>query len=375
MSNAFTRRAALGLAASLALVSALPAHADAWKPMKPVEMVIMAGQGGGADRLARLFQAIIQEGRMASMPVVPVNKGGGSGAEALRYLADKDGDAHTIMATLNSYYTTPLRTNIGVDIAEFTPIARMAVDTFVIWVNADSDIQTLDDYVAAVKAAGGNWKMGGTGTGQEDSLVSAMLEQRFGIKFTYVPFGGGGEVAKNLVGNHVQSTVNNPSEAMGFYKAGKVRPIAALTEARIPALADVPTMAEPLLHGLHSETGYWLAITGTRRMQDSAAPFNWTRVFVTGRYAGIRPMLGPCTHAVYRVIEETFAMRVARIAQVVRACNCPNEAAPLLGLSTSDPVLNIRARLYDGADGLIEVSDAYYDPAKFSVRTDVRLSG
>lgn len=244
MSNAFTRRAALGLAASLALVSALPAHADAWKPMKPVEMVIMAGQGGGADRLARLFQAIIQEGRMASMPVVPVNKGGGSGAEALRYLADKDGDAHTIMATLNSYYTTPLRTNIGVDIAEFTPIARMAVDTFVIWVNADSEIQTLDDYVAAVKAAGGNWKMGGTGTGQEDSLVSAMLEQRFGIKFTYVPFGGGGEVAKNLVGNHVQSTVNNPSEAMGFYKAGKVRPIAALTEARIPALGDVPTMAE-----------------------------------------------------------------------------------------------------------------------------------
>lgn len=239
-----TRRALLALAASAALLPALPAAAGDWKPIKPVEMVIMAGQGGGADRLARLFQAIIQEGRMTSMPVVPVNKGGGSGAEALRYLVDKGGDAHTIMATLNSYYTTPLRTDIGVDITKFTPIARMAVDTFVIWVNADSDIRTLEDYVAAVKASGGTWKMGGTGTGQEDSLVTAMLEQRFGIKFTYVPFGGGGEVAKNLVGNHVQSSVNNPSEAMGFYKAGKLRPIAALTEARIPVLADVPTMAE-----------------------------------------------------------------------------------------------------------------------------------
>lgn len=142
----------------------------------------------------------------------------------------------------------------------------------------------------------------------------------------------------------------------------------------ITSVEDVATGAEPLLHGLHSETGYWLEIIGTRRMEDSRTPFNWTRVFVTGRYAGIRPMLGPCPHAVYRVIEDTFDTRVARLAQMVRACVCPNPAAPLLGLSLHAPVLNIRARLYDAADGLIEVSDAYYDPAKFSVSTDVRLS-
>jgi DNA-binding GntR family transcriptional regulator len=109
-------------------------------------------------------------------------------------------------------------------------------------------------------------------------------------------------------------------------------------------------------------------------MESSDAPFNWTRVFVTGRYAGIRPMLGPNPHAVYRVIEDTFGTRVARIAQVVRACTCPAPAAPLLGLSPQSPVLNIRARLFDASDCLIEVSDAYYDPAKFSVSTDVRLS-
>ena len=174
-------------------------------------MVIMAGQGGGADRIARLFQSIIQKENLSNMPILPVNKGGGSGAEALRFLKDNEGDAHTIMATLNSYYTTPLRTDIGVDIAEFNPLARMAMDTFVLWVNAESDIKTLDDYVAAVSAAGGSWKMGGTGTGQEDSLVTAMLEKEFGIKHTYVPFKGGGTVAKNLVGNHIDSTVNNPA--------------------------------------------------------------------------------------------------------------------------------------------------------------------
>ena len=270
MLNKITRRAALALAAAVTFAAALPAAADGWKPIKPVEMVIMAGQGGGADRLARLFQSIIQKEKLANMPMLPVNKGGASGAEAMRYLKDKAGDAHVIMATLNSYYTTPLRTNIGVDIGEFTPIARMALDTFVLWVNADSDIKTLDDYIAAVKASNGTWKMGGTGTGQEDSLVTAMLEQAFGIKHTYVPFEGGGEVAKNLVGGHVQATVNNPSEAMGFYKAGKVRPIAALTPERISAFPDTPTMTE-LGHPLV----YWMqrSFVGPKDMPAEAVAY------------------------------------------------------------------------------------------------------
>lgn len=243
-----------GLVAAGALAFAAPVAADDdWQPNKPVELVIMAGAGGGADRLARLFQSIIQKENLSNMPMLPVNKGGGSGAEALRYMKDKAGDPHVVMATLNSYYTTPLRTDIGVDIAEFEPIARMALDTFVLWVNADSDIETLDDYVAAVKAAGGSWKMGGTGTGQEDSLVTAMLEETFGLDMTYVPFDGGGDVAKALVGGHIDSTVNNPSEQMGFYKAGKSRPIAAFTAERISAFPDTPTMTElghPLTYGM-----------------------------------------------------------------------------------------------------------------------------
>ena len=251
MNNTYTRRLMLALAASAAMVA--PAMAGEWKPMKPVEMVIMAGEGGGADRIARLFQSIIQKEGLASMPILPVNKGGGSGAEALRYLKDKSGDAHTVMATLNSYYTTPLRTDIGVDISEFQPLARMAMDTFVLWVNADSDIYTIEDYVEAVKAAGGEWKMGGTGTGQEDSLVTAMLEKEFGIKHTYVPFKGGGTVAKNLVGNHIDSTVNNPAEQMGFWEAGKVRPIVAFTPERLAVFPDVPTASE-----LGHNIVYWM---------------------------------------------------------------------------------------------------------------------
>ncbi len=219
-----------------------------WQPKKPIEFVIMAGKGGGADRLARFIQGIIEKNNLSSKPFVPINKGGGSGAEALRYLKDHAGDPHVIMATLNSYYTTPLRNpGLGVDIEEFTPITRLAEDTFQLWVHTDTGITTVDEFVAAVKAAGaGNWKMGGTGKGQEDSLVTAMLEKKFGIKVTYVPYKGGGTVAKELIGKHINSTVNNPSEQAGFWEAGKSRPLASFTpKGKLTGrFGDIPTFEE-----------------------------------------------------------------------------------------------------------------------------------
>jgi tripartite-type tricarboxylate transporter receptor subunit TctC len=236
----------IALAVGVGFMSQAQQAVAEWKPQKPVEFVIMAGQGGGADRLARLIQSIIEKNGYSNQPFIPINKGGGSGAEALRYLKDKSGDPHVIMATLNSLYTTPLRNpDLGVNIEEYTPVARLAEDTFILWVNSETDIKSIDDYVAAVNAAGdGNWKMGGTGSGQEDSLVTAMLEKAYGIKHIYVPFKGGGTVAKNLIGNHVESTVNNPSEQLGFYEAGKSRPIAAFTPERLGAFPDVPTFGE-----------------------------------------------------------------------------------------------------------------------------------
>ena len=219
-----------------------------WQPKKPIEFIIMAGKGGGADRLARFIQGIIEKNNLSSKPFVPINKGGGSGAEALRYLKDHAGDPHVIMATLNSYYTTPLRNpGLGVDIAEFTPITRLAEDTFQLWVHTDTGITTVDEFVAAVKAAGPkNWKMGGTGKGQEDSLVTAMLEKKFDIKVTYVPYKGGGTVAKELIGKHINSTVNNPSEQAGFWEAGKSRPLASFTpKGKLTGrFGDIPTFEE-----------------------------------------------------------------------------------------------------------------------------------
>lgn len=235
----------LAVAAVAALVAGSSESRAAWEPQKPVEMIIMAGTGGGADQLARFIQGVIEKNDWSPRPFIPINKAGGSGAEALRYLQDKAGDDHVVLITLNSFYTTPLtQPQLGVDVTKFTPIGRMAMDTFLLWVNSDSGINSLDDYVAAVKGKGKEWKVGGTGKGQEDSILTAMMEAEFGYKVTYIPFPGGGTVAKNLIGKHIDSTVNNPSEQMQFYQAGQSRPIVQFTPERFEPFGDVPTAKE-----------------------------------------------------------------------------------------------------------------------------------
>lgn len=222
------------------------AHAEeGWTPKKPVEFVIMAGPGGGADKMARLMQTVIQKHKISPKPFIPVNKPGGSGAEALIHMKSRTGDDHTIMVTLNSFYTTPLRQPaLDVDPLTFTPIARMAEDTFVLWVHKDSGITNIEEYVAAAKKAGSKWTMAGTGRGGEDELLTSFLNKTYGLDMKYIPFKGGGDVAKQLAGKHVNSTVNNPSEAIGFYESGDVVPIVTFTGERLPMFPNVPTMTE-----------------------------------------------------------------------------------------------------------------------------------
>ncbi len=88
--------------------------------------------------------------------------------------------------------------------------------------------------------------MGGTGTAQEDQIITVQLEQGTGAKFIYVPFKRGGEVAANLVGKHVDSTVNNPNEAVAHWKAGRLHPLGLLDGERLnlPDWQSIPTMKE-----------------------------------------------------------------------------------------------------------------------------------
>jgi tripartite-type tricarboxylate transporter receptor subunit TctC len=262
----------LTLSATMAAgVFGLNLPAFAWEPAKPIDFVIMAGAGGGADQIARFVQSVAEKHKMTPRPLVPNNKGGGSGAEALIALKGASDPDHTILVTLNSFFTTPIRQpDLGIDIMTFTPIEMMGVDPFVLWVHKDSGIKTFEEWVEKVKAEDGSYVMGGTGKGQEDSIVHAWLQKNYGLKIKYIPYKGGGEVAKELAGQQIMASVNNPAEAKGFFASGDLVPLVAFSDERLPNLPDVRTVKE-----LGKDFSYYnqRAVVGAPGMSDEAAAF------------------------------------------------------------------------------------------------------
>src|SRR5436190_13793667 len=238
------------LAALVAGALSIPALA-AWEPTKTVEFTVPAGTGGGADQMARLVQSIIAKHNLMKTPMVVVNKPGGAGAEGFLDVKNAKGDAHKIIITLSNLFTTPLATGVPFSWKDLTPVEMMALDQFVLWVNAETPFKTPKDYIEAVKKAGPNkFKMGGTGSKQEDQIITVNIEKQTGAKFTYVPFKGGGEVAVQLVGKHIDSTVNNPIEAVAQWRAGCLRPLCVFDAKPMPykdkvtkemAWGDIPT--------------------------------------------------------------------------------------------------------------------------------------
>jgi putative tricarboxylic transport membrane protein len=238
--------------AGAALVAAGPARA--WEPAKPVEFVIPAGTGGGADQMARLIQGIVVKHKLMKESMVVVNKSGGAGAEGFLSVKEAKGDPHKIIITLSNLFTTPMATGVPFNWKDMTPVSMLALDQFVLWVKADAPYKTAAEYLAAVKAAGPlKFKMGGTGSKQEDQIITVGLEKATGTKFIYVPYKGGGEVAVQLVGGHINSTVNNPIEAVAQWRAGALRPLCVFDDTRMPykekvtdtqSWNDIPTCKE-----------------------------------------------------------------------------------------------------------------------------------
>jgi len=239
-------------AAATTMAAATPAWA--WEPAKPVEFIVPAGTGGGADQMARLIQGIIVKHKLMNQSIIVVNKSGGAGAEGFLDIKGAQGDPHKIIITLSNLFTTPMATGVPFNWKDMTPVSMMALDQFVLWVNAQSPYKTAGEYIAAVKAAGASkFKMGGTGSKQEDQIITVGLEKATGTKFIYVPFKGGGEVAVQLVGDHINSTVNNPIEAVAQWRAGSLRPLCVFDHDRMPyktkvtetqSWADIPTCKE-----------------------------------------------------------------------------------------------------------------------------------
>jgi putative tricarboxylic transport membrane protein len=237
----------VALAATAAIVGSAEA---AWKPTKTVEFIVTSGPGGGTDNFARTVQAIVTKHKLMDQSVIVTNKGGGNGAEGYVYGKAAATDPHKVTFGTNNEYLLPHIAKLGYQTSDFTPVATMALDEFLIWVNSAAPFKDAKAYIDAAKEKPSTLKMGGSQSKDTDQTLVSIIEDASAAKFIYVPYKGGGEAAVQLAGGHIDSNVNNPNENIGQWKAGTVRPLCVFSPSRLPqgpkvtetmAWSDIPT--------------------------------------------------------------------------------------------------------------------------------------
>ena len=224
---------------TLALL-AMPAAWAAWEPTAPVELIVPAGTGGGADPMARFVAQMVTKHQLMKQPLTVVNKAGNSGAEGLLDVKSARGNPHKLIITLSNLFTTPLATGTDFSWRDITPVQMMALDQFVLWVNVDSPHKSAKELLDAMRSgAPHSVKLGGTGSKQEDQIISVLLETAASTRISYQALKGGGDVARALAERQVDITVNNPIEAEKLWREGKVRPLCVFDGRQLEYAAKI----------------------------------------------------------------------------------------------------------------------------------------
>src|SRR6185503_1761438 len=233
----------LWLAAVLAVPLAV--QAQGYAPTRPVEAVVHTGPGGGSDLLARAVALMIEKENLLPVRLQVVNKTGGGGALAAAYLAEKKGDPNTIGFFTGNWLTNPLvSAEAKVSVRDLTPIARLVLEPAVIAVKADAPYKTMADFIEAAKKNPGQLKQSGGSITSRDNVVRQLLQKSTGARWSFISFPGGGERIAALLGGHVNLMVIEPEEAGEHIRAGNLRLLAQVSEQRLRAYPNVPTLKE-----------------------------------------------------------------------------------------------------------------------------------
>ena len=231
--------------AMAALSAVVAAPASAYKPSRPVEVVVHTGPGGGSDLLARAVATMVEKERLLPVRLQVVNKTGGGGAVAAAYLAEKAGEQNTIGFFTGVWLTGPLTSaEAKVTLRDLTPIARLVLEPALIAVKADAPYKTLASFIAAAKEHPGQLKQSGGSVTSRDNGVRQLLQTATGARWAFISFPGGGERIAALLGGHVNMMVIEPAEAGEHIRAGNMRVLAQVSETRLPGFPDVPTLKQ-----------------------------------------------------------------------------------------------------------------------------------
>jgi putative tricarboxylic transport membrane protein len=231
--------------ALLAVLAAVDASAQGFKPTRTVEVVVHTGPGGGSDVLARAVALMMEREKLLPVRMQVVNKTGGNGAVAAAYLAEKKGDPNTIGFFTGVWLNNPLTSaEARVTLKDLTPVVRLVLEPAVIAVKADAPYKAFADFIAAAKQSPGQLKQSGGSITSRDNVVRQLLQKATGARWAFISFPGGGERIAALLGGHVNMMVIEPAEAGEHIRAGNMRVLAQVSDRRLPAFPEVPTLKE-----------------------------------------------------------------------------------------------------------------------------------
>ena len=243
-SSLLQRRAVLRAMAAVSAVAACPAFAQGGAyPTHPIELIVPFAAGGGTDVLARAFAEAARKHLPQSFVVL--NKSGASGAVGWADLVSAKPDGYRL-----AIITVELTMIPHMGLAKFTaddmiPLARLNADPATIAVRADSPYQTIEEFLAAARKQPGMLRVGNAGPGSLGHLSAAALEDKTRIQFNHVPFRGANPAVLDLLGGHIEAVAVTPVEVATYVAAGKIRPLAVMSEQRIKAgWEKVPTLKE-----------------------------------------------------------------------------------------------------------------------------------
>jgi putative tricarboxylic transport membrane protein len=249
------RRAVLALIAAGAMP--LPVLAQ---QMDQLSIMAPAAPGGGWDGTARVMQDVLQAAGIVKVVTVE-NVAGAGGTVGLAQFSKKKGDGKSLMVSGLVMVGAALSNKSPVPITAVTPIARLTSEWQAIAVPANSDIKTVSDLTAKLKANPGAVSWGGGSAGGTDHMTAALYAKAVGVdpaKINYIAHSGGGEAMASILGGHVTLGVNSASELEPQVKAGKLRWIAVTSAERIPGI-DAPTLKE---QGIDLVIGNWRGVMG-----------------------------------------------------------------------------------------------------------------
>jgi len=228
-------------------------------PGRPVTLVVPFPPSGGTDTGARIVAQKL--GAKWGQTVIVENKGGAAGMIGADMVAKAKADGYTLlMGNIGTQAINPsLYKKMPYDAATaFVPITLVAELPLAMMVNPAVPAKTAREFIALAKSEPGKLSYSSSGAGGAPHLAAEMFKEATGTFIVHVPYRGGGPAIGDLLAGHVQLSFMTVLEASGHIKAGKLRALAVTGSQRVPALPEVPTLAEAALPGFNSIS--WIGV-------------------------------------------------------------------------------------------------------------------